>query len=52
MVSNLLAYYEKVVLDSLLQINYGVWVARQIVGGCQRAKGTKEAYELPYKGNH
>jgi hypothetical protein len=52
MVSNLLAYYAKVVLDSLLQINYGVQVTRWIVDAFHRAKGTKEVYDLPRKGKH
>jgi hypothetical protein len=52
MVSNLPAYYEKVVLDSLLQINYGVQVAQWIVDVCHRVKGMKEVYDLPHKGKH
>jgi hypothetical protein len=50
MVSKLPTYYERVVLDSLLQINYGAWVAQQIAGGCHRENGTKEVYDLSSKG--
>jgi hypothetical protein len=50
--SNLPAYYVKVVLDFLLQINYGVQAAQWKVGECHRAKGTKEGYDLLYKGKH
>jgi hypothetical protein len=52
MVSNLPAYYAKVVLDSPLQINYGVQVAQWIVDACHRVKGTKEVYDLPHKGKN
>jgi hypothetical protein len=51
-VSNLPTYYAKVVLDSLLQVNYGVQVARQIVDVCHRAKGMKEVYDFPHKVKH
>ena len=44
------SYYVKVFLDSLLQINYGVQVARQIVDACHPTNGTKGVYDLPHKG--
>ena len=49
-VLNLLAYYAKVVLDYLLQINHGVQAARRMAGACHRAKGMKEVYDLLHKG--
>jgi hypothetical protein len=48
--STLPTYYEKVVLDSLLQMNYGVCLAQRIAGGYHQAKGMKEVYDLPHKG--
>jgi len=50
--STLPTYYEKVVLDSLLQVKYGVCLAQWIAGGYHRAKGTKEVYDLPRKGKN
>ena len=52
MVLNLLTYYAKVVLDSPLQINYGVQVSQWIADASHRVKGTKEVYDLPHKVNH
>jgi hypothetical protein len=50
MMSNLPAYYVKVVLDSLLQVNYGVQVSQRFADASHQVKGTKEVYDLPHKG--